>query len=554
MSNDLFAPPSKDELQDDLFAPPSKDELTYAADKIDPKPTGAESFMAAGAQGATLGHADELAGLLGAAWDKGEALLGLRGDIDFADAYKTRRDVARGRDEQQKKANPGLYTAGEIGGGLLSAAATGGAANSVVNAAKVGKTLSAADKTRRALGLATMGGATAGSGYSKGDLGSGQHAFDTLVGGALGAGTFGLAKGAEKLARGTKNILDEVDFVKKAKDYVARKLEQSAGERAAKAAIGQNKKAYMELANRKGGVEGFGRKLLDTKLANGKRLIRFGNNVDDIGEKAIQKVDELAPQYDEIYSQIDELVPDGAVNKDKIAEAIMAKADTEYNQVANKNVRDRLYKEAEGFMDLPNDLSMRAAQSERNAYKWTPGKGMPGPTELSPKVQNDIKHLIGKQMDDAAENASPEIAARLKNLKADYGPVKQTAKLAEERRIADLSNRFVSPSDHAVGLAGLMSNLGALPSMALGFANKQLRTRGNSMAAISADALSKAVKQMPEAFGKYANVIEQASAKGAPQLSLVHQILWKNEPEYRALFSVDRVGDEKSMSAKTLGE
>jgi hypothetical protein len=530
----MFAPPTDDELKSSLFDAPTDDERKSADLAFDP-PGVIESGLAGAAQGATLGHADELAGLLGAVYDKGEALLGKRGDISFGDAYRTRRDAARRRDADQKKANPKTYTAGEIGGGIASAVATGGA-------------LGAAGNTQRALGLSALGGAAAGSGYSKGDLGSAQHMIDTGIGAALGPATYAVGKAGEKTLKGAADLAGKSKTGQAVRDYLTKKLKTTAGERAAKAAIGQNKRAYQELAAKKGGVEGFGRKLLDTKLDSGKPLIRFGNNVDEIGEKALTKLDELSPRYNQIYDQIDEMMPEGAVDPLGISDAIMRKAD-QYNQIANRGTREKLLKEAEAFMDLPQGLSMKAAQAEKNAYRWKPGKGLPQPDELSPQLQNEMKRIVGSQMDEAAERASPEIAAQLKNLKAEYGPIKQTAALADDRRLADLSNRFISPSDHAMGLAGLMSNLGGLKAAGLALANKQVRTRGNAATAVAADKLANIVKSSPQIFGKYASVLQAANDKGAQHLGLTHQILWKNDPQYRALFSVDRVGQEP-LSAK----
>src|SRR5690606_14726096 len=110
----------------------------------------------------------------------------------------------------------------------------------------------------------------------------------------------------------------------------------------------------------------------------------------------------------------------------------------------NKGVKDRLFKEAEGFMDLPKDLTMRAAQAEKNAYRFSPKKGLPQPGELDPKLSNEMKRIVGKNMNEAAENVSPELAGQLKNLNKEFGPIKQTANLASDRKIADLSNRFIS--------------------------------------------------------------------------------------------------------------
>jgi len=481
----------------------------------------------------TFGHSDEIAA-------GGQAIVDKFTDGgDYADLYKKNRDFMRGHKKKMEADNPGTYKTAQVAGGIGSALASGG--------------LGAIGNTQRAVGLATMGGAAAGSGYSDAELGSNQHLLDTGIGAGLGAATFGVGKLAEKAVKGTGKVIADTPAFKGAKDWASDKFSKIAAERAAKAAIGQNKRAFKEIAAQPGGIEAYGRKLLDTKLADGKKLIKFGNNVDEIGDKSIQKLKELGPRYNQIYDQIDELAPGGAVSPLQISRDIMGKAEADFGQVANKGVKDRLYKEAEGFMDLPKDLTMRAAQAEKNAYRWNPKKGMPQPGELDPKLSNELKSLVGKQMNEGAERVSPELAGQLKSLNKEYGPIKQTANFATDRKIADLSNRFISPSDHAAGLTGLLSNLGGLKSAGLALANKQVRTRGNAATAVGADKIAQALKTMPEAFGKYGSMLQKANEKGSQSLGLAHHLLWKNDAEYRALFSIDGQGSDKSMSAKPLG-
>jgi hypothetical protein len=77
--------------------------------------------MRGAAQGATLGFADEATAALGGAFDATQAALGMRGDISLADAYSTRRDSIRRADAKAEKDHAGLYTAGNIAGGVATA-------------------------------------------------------------------------------------------------------------------------------------------------------------------------------------------------------------------------------------------------------------------------------------------------------------------------------------------------------------------------------------------------------------------------------------------------
>jgi hypothetical protein len=125
------------------------------------------------ADSTTFGWGDELASVLGSALSgvpRKQVLKEMR-----ADAGKARSD------------NPGSYTAGQVGGGVAQALATGGAGFGL-NAARTGGTLG-----RVALGSALDGslyGGAYGAGAADGDM------MDRLQGGAIGAGAGGLAGGA----------------------------------------------------------------------------------------------------------------------------------------------------------------------------------------------------------------------------------------------------------------------------------------------------------------------------------------------------------------------
>jgi hypothetical protein len=235
----------------------------------------------------------------------------------------------------------------------------------------------------------------------------------------------------------------------------------------------------------------------------------------------------------------------------------MGKADDKFGQVANKGVKDRLYREAEGFIDMPQNLTMRAAQKEKNAYRWTPQKGLPSPEELRPDLQNQMKNVVGDQIDAGVEKfGGKELADQYRALNKDFGHIKSVANAAEDRATQDFTNRMLSPTDYGVGMGALLKGganflSGGKAALAAGLHN-QVRTRGSSATAITLDSLSKALKTMPESFGKYGNILQKANERGAQQLGLTHHILWKNDPEYKALFSVDRAGQDSSMSAKPL--
>lgn len=140
----------------------------------DPEQPGmTESALRGLAQGGTLGFADEIAGAGGAGIDALQ-----KGSLsDVVADYIANRDKWRAADAAAQRANPKTFLAGQIGGGLATAAIPGlniGAAETLAG---------------RALGAGALG-AVAGLGGSNADLTKGDvggAARDAAIGGATGA-------------------------------------------------------------------------------------------------------------------------------------------------------------------------------------------------------------------------------------------------------------------------------------------------------------------------------------------------------------------------------
>jgi hypothetical protein len=143
-----------------------------------------ESLLRGGAQGASLGFADEMAGALKAATRFGS--------MPRAEDYRAGRDSYRAEDKLAEQSNPTTFGAADIAG-TLATAPLSGAANTVKSAAATGAKL----------------GGLLGLGKSESDLTQGDwtgNAVDTakgaITGAVLGPLGLGLAKGVG--AFGTK--------------------------------------------------------------------------------------------------------------------------------------------------------------------------------------------------------------------------------------------------------------------------------------------------------------------------------------------------------------
>lgn len=164
----------------------ASDNDPFAEFAVKPEASPAESFVRGGAQGASMGFADEATGALGVVKNLKNIAFG---SDTVKDTYKKERDESRAAYKAAEAANPYSYLVGQVGGA--------GASSFVP-----------------VTGLASLAakGALSGAGYSSAEDSVGV-AKDSAIGGVLGgvagamAGTVGIAA---KLASGKLSALAEL--------------------------------------------------------------------------------------------------------------------------------------------------------------------------------------------------------------------------------------------------------------------------------------------------------------------------------------------------------
>lgn len=517
--------------------------------------SGARSLVQGAGQGATFGHADEItAGLYGAI-ESGKAALGMRGDIDFEDAYRLKLEDIRAKDKQAEADNPAIYKTAEIAGGVAPA---------FVGAAPMGAGRIAAN--------ALAGGAAAGSGYSEGEAGSAEHLVDTGIGGALGIGTAGALAGAGKLAQ-KAGVGDKANAMR---EYLSNKFRGEAERRAVKAAVG-NQAKYMDPLTRvsdkypEGRIQQMGRDLLDTGT------VGFGQKARGIADNALESKAAAGEMISEVTDEIDALVPDGAVDGTKIYKQIMNYV-KRIDAPNNEGVVNNLTRQAESFRDMGR-MSMAKAQKLKNSYKWDSRE--PSALSLGKEASNELKTILGKQMDDAVsrygegtivkggaqfgealstgtddvvmsftDDGSPVIkdafeelgdpmslADKYQTAKQRYGTMATASEAAEKLASRQEKNRTFSLTDYALGGSGFAFGGNPVVAGGLAIGNKLVRERGSSTAAVGLDKLSNVLRDAPQTFGPYASRLAEAASKSQQSLGAMHHVLWKNDPKYRALFN-----------------
>jgi hypothetical protein len=178
-------------------AAPDTKALFERGQDVRPLPSRSEALLRGGAQGATLGFADELAGASRTFGDQGDQLQAGSSPEEIVRQYREGRNQSREGDRAAQQAHPNYYLGGQIGGGLATLAIPG---------AGVAKGLSTGARLARAAGLGAGLGAAAGLGGSEADLTRGDvsgAAADTGVGATLG-GLLGV--GGEAIAQGLGSL------------------------------------------------------------------------------------------------------------------------------------------------------------------------------------------------------------------------------------------------------------------------------------------------------------------------------------------------------------
>lgn len=405
------------------------------------------------------------------------------------------------------------------------------------------------------------GGATAlGRLGTAAGLGAAEQAFEGtapfdvergLKGGAL---TGGVQAGIEslpiagRLARigGMSEKISE--FAKKGYKNFAETLENFADLRAVKAATGRSKRELKKIAKTRGGEKGlteFGRTLRE------EGVISPGATIQTIRDKAAEASDNVWQHIENLYETTDATYGK-AVKANALADKILEKAAQVEPLPQNQTLINRMQDLAE-YVQNKGDMTLREAQDLKNNFIFkmaddrTHALGLDG--------NNQVREAITDQMEETLDQVAPEVAKGWRDSMKLYGTFAAASGAAEDRAIANLSNRWVSLTDYMTGLtgAGLAKKpdtsglMQTLTGMAVALGHKLVRERGSSMASISAQKLAEIMKASPEKMAPFFGTLIQ-SAKGGPgAFAATHALLLESSPSYREALGVD----QQSASDKT---
>lgn len=383
----------------------------------------------------------------------------------------------------------------------------------------------------------------------------------------FGAGLEGAGALAGGLSSQGSRIADGVD-------ELGGSLKSLAEEKAFKAAVGNQAKAYNEAADR-GVINARGRELLDTGV------VGFGDSAQQIADKAKAQKGVAGQGIGDLLSHLDEAAPEGAVSGQKMADELREYA-SQVGGSGNKALVERLH-EAAADLETEGDMTFARAQVHKNSWNWEPG------SSVSKTTARQVKGIIGDEMEDAAGRLAsqspgaaeapaadqfgemlqtsggesqmqpggavlreaqampapavdPAALQQYRDLKSQYGTMTDTRKYAQINANRYDKNNSASLGDKGLAVAGMMLSPGgalvkATAGAALGATNKLVRKRGNSAAAVGLDKIGDMLKATPEVFGKYAAPLLDAAARGEQSLAVTHYLLSAQDPGYQKVVS-----------------
>jgi hypothetical protein len=441
-----------------------------------------ESLLRGGAQGATFGFADEIAGASDAIPTALNVLTGSGKFDDVVKSYKAGRDISRDAFKAAEEANPKTFMGGQIAGGILPA-------------------IAAAPEAIGAKALAQSGaaiGAITGAGTSEADLTEGEvtpFVKDVGTNAAVGA---------------LLNVLGG----KVAEKFGAKGLEKTATERAVKA-TGVNKSQMKNL------LKTITEEVSDDKIVKTTRLQQHGKNLlaksdfldspvvtmgataEDVLERSQKLLEKSGEEIGNILNKLDSQY---SIDNPKIREHFFnpVKAIDKIKAIQDQFVKNGevvpLY-EAE-FNKLQKAIDTIAKYgnnpinfSEANVLKSLISKtAYNNEGSLTDELMGSVRAIINDQIEEAADTVAqkvgnPQILEQYLTAKDFYRTAKDAINASTGKVAGNLVNRDLGITDYMAGIGAAAAH-GSPTGLVTAGAHKLAKTYGNAVIASGANKLS----------------------------------------------------------------
>jgi len=477
-----------------------------------PGVSGGTAFLRGAGQGATLGYADELAGLTAAireAQPQGPEAVkavismadprilieAIKNTAEGSETYTKPRDEGRKADKEASTEHPMLYGAGNLAGAGATMLIPGMAPATVAKMAALG-------------GIAGLGGSDAD--LSKGEVG--EAALDTGQGAAFGAI---VGKAGEMIPGAAKGL----------KEGATRIARRALGYRGA----ALSKKGAIDRANE------VARTMLDEKgipwIGNGEKILEA---IEGIKSRAGEGIGALRTRLDEagvgaleskkiINRILKELMPEqGGGVYDDIVQHVGKTAET-----VSAHGKEIPFGQAEKLKTLLREAAGNTDNVKRDVYR--------GASRIVREETEGSLDKTAKMMEHLNPKGNAGLYDKYLNDKRLYGAASEAEGAALKKVGAEAGN--VLPGVRGSVMAGARLAAGDIPGAVGAAGGMEAMTRyGAAFAANATDTLSKILAKSPQVFGKFASTLTAAAANGPEALSVSHYLLNQQDPEYQDAF------------------
>lgn len=335
----------------------------------------------------------------------------------------------------------------------------------------------------------------AASGAATGFLGSGADttAGETSAGDILEAGAMttlgGLTAGLTPKA---------LSWGAKKAGGAGRALKDFAEERAVKV-LGRDLQGL--LAGGKDAVHNLGRDLLDSKVVKMfDGVLPLGTTTDQAGDRLVDLAGERGNRLGGLIDTIDDAAQPGDKLRvdaltDRLRQRLLSsKAPAEADM---RRVMKREIDEVAKLSSDPDTAALTVRQAEELLKRPAQGKVdyekvIKGRNQKAlANVANAQKEAIEAHVDNVVGARAPELSGEFQAAKKAYGLAKQGVDIAGKQEKRNLMNNMVTPTDYAAGMAAASNAAdgagGKVEAGLWALAHHLLKTRGNSVAAVTAD-------------------------------------------------------------------
>jgi hypothetical protein len=491
-----------------------------------PKVEPLEAGIRGGLQGISFGLSDEAIGAVKAV---GEQLAGT--EKTFVESFREARDIERRKDIEAQRQQPGAFIAGEVAGSVPTAFIPG---LGVAKGAKIGQIIA----------KGALGGGVVGFGKSEADLTKGEAAKaakDILTGAAVSAGTAGALNKVLKIGTAAPEL-----------------LKRKAGEKAAKAAIGNQARVFKMLA----GKDTAKKKILIRKAIEegadpeelhkmvrlfednseavriGQKLLKegtvtLGAGAEKIHLRSLTRRMDAGNRMGSILDQVDEKVGAPFIEGASVGKALR-KVAADIGDAPPDRAKVRSILDSAEFFETKGKFTLGQLQELKNKYKFTPGD--PSSMALGKQATNKIERALAKEIESGVRSkGGRKLSSKFKQAKSDFGDFATISEASRTLADREAKNQAFGLTDKIL-LAGDIASGGAgIRGMMVAGANKVLRERGNAAGAIALNKLGNMLEEAPEKLlGRFSKPLAKAMRDGPAALAAAH-LSFMDDPEYREM-------------------